>query len=87
MFTNKMRIKTELDNKVQEGLSANSLQHLQLVVDANTNGILHNIMCNMKTKSIIKSFETSGLAEVLPSASRTGFSALPRQCYDLYHQI
>ena len=58
----------------------NSLQDLQLAVDTTANGILHN-MCKMKTKSILKSFEsfnTSGLAEVMPSASRAGFSAIPR---------
>ena len=59
MFTNQMRIRSELDNKVQQELSANSLQHLQLAVDSTANGILFN-MCKMKQKSIYKSFQSFG---------------------------
>ena len=57
MFTNQMRIQSTLDDQVQEELSSNSLQHLQLAVDATASGILHQI-CKLKRKSIYKSFQT-----------------------------
>ena len=34
MFTNQMKIRTTLNDQVQSELSSNSLQHLQLAVDA-----------------------------------------------------
>ena len=79
MFTNEMKIKTSLNDQVQNELSSNSLQHLQLAVDASASGILHQIF-KIKRKSIYKSFrtfETSGLAEVLPTAPRTGYATIP----------
>ena len=78
MLTNQMKIKKELEEKVQEELAANSLMDLQLVFNIMANGILHS-MCQMKSKSLLKCFEnfrTSWFAEVLPAATRAGFSAI-----------
>ena len=80
MFTNQMRIQSTLYDQVQAKLSSNSLQYLQLTVDSTASGILHQI-CKLKRKSIYKSFqtfETSGLAEVLPTTPRTGYATVPR---------
>ena len=49
--TLQMRIRSNLDNKVQQELSADSLQHLQLAVNLTANGILYN-MYKMKTKVV-----------------------------------
>ena len=80
MFTNLMKLKTASTEQIQTELSSNSLQHLQLAIDATASGILHQI-CRMKRKSIHKafrSFETDGLSEVIPTATRTGYSSIPR---------
>ena len=48
-FTNQMKIRSTLNDQVQSEMSSNSLQHLQLAVDASASGILHQI-CKIKKK-------------------------------------
>ena len=57
---------------------ANNQMPLKVSIDSTSAGILHKI-CKMKAKNLVKNFrncETSAIAEILPFAARTGFSAL-----------